>query len=521
MISLICSNAFADTSMTAVEIPKPFRIEDEEVRMGEIKAVVVRLGFSDAPADDTNPVYKTLNDDYLKSLFDGKEGGFNLPYNGFSDYLYKSSYGKLSMEFGCAVDIQLSGVRDSYLSNDGLFYSGYNEELLSELYKKVDVSDYDYNGNKDIDALYIFDMSGDYAPIEYDRYYFRLGTVDRFLDDDLNNHSAVYMSLTNEDLKNEEMVINLLVHETGHMLFDLQDYYMLEEYSYYNRADIGNIMGITGSGDADKGDYDAFSKWAAEWITDENVVAYAMEKGDTGEISLTPYDSDTADGIKLALLKYGDGYIAVDYCGGLNNDNYDTEKRKKGFRFYKIRDSLDIGFVEVEQIYFGFDNYLAAFQRFSDGEKIDINPDGNMIIKIYDIVTGDSPSFKYMITDNKEKEDNEDKPAESIEQTDCTNETESIRDTEDPSDPTTEYTDKKTDDDTLSDSQKTQSETSVKISSYNRHVTKVTGRSAATLPPQTGDKNSWITIAGASAAVLITAVVVKRKRRAIKYFKQP
>ncbi len=51
------------------------------------------------------------------------------------------------------------------------------------------------------------------------------------------------------------------------------------------------------------------------------------------------------------------------------------------------------------------------------------------------------------------------------------------------------------------------------MASGTRPDTKITGQSTITSSPQTGDKNIWLTIAGASAAALGAAVVVNRKKK--------
>ena len=356
------------------------------VNTGDMKALIVRVGFKDYPANESNPNYLAYDDKFLLSLFEGKEGGFGLPYNGLSEYLFNSSYGKLSMSVGSIIDIQLNNTLDSYY-NEVYDYETYEEkginfflcpEFMEKLNEQIMLSDYDKDGDGYVDALYIWDMSGELGGIAAGRYN--------------GYYVAVYLDASR---KYEKDCLDLLIHETGHLLLGAYDYYLLGEGTIADEprgyiSDIGNIYL-----DGMYCDYDGWTKYQGGWLTADNVTTTSLKEGDEGTIFLTPYDSDIDFGKKLAVLyekqsETSRDYIVVDYCGGLNNNQLDTDKRKEGFRFYKCEDN------RVKDITYSYDEEGGMYTLFSDGDETEIEfPETGNKLKIYDIQTGDNPSFKY------------------------------------------------------------------------------------------------------------------------------
>ena len=383
--------------MEEVYIPEPLYID--AVTSGLIKALVVRIGFKDYPINNTNRNYNYYNDEYLKSLFEGKEGGFGTPYNGLSDYLNASSYGKLSISVGNIIDIQMDENIDNYVDDSGFINFFENDEFIKKLHKEIKVSDYDLNSDGCVDALYIWNLGSEISS-EIGGYVWGIfgnGLLSDF----------AFMQTPEEYKANEAFVLDTLIHETGHLLFGFPDYYTFEGYPAEGRADIGNIMGWAGTGEM--GDYDGWSKWKVKWLSKENVTNVRLSNGNTGIISLTPYDSDTAEGKKIALLNYGDGYIAVDYCAGINNNGFETTLRKTGFRFYYIEGNSVKSIyhnndpsLAPEGIYFVPEEELGAYQLLTDNDEIvDLLPENELkTLRIFDIKTGDKPEFSYSFIDN-------------------------------------------------------------------------------------------------------------------------
>ena len=372
---------------------------------GEIKALVVRVGFSDYPADESNYIYNGLSPEYLRSLYEGREGGFGQPYNGLADYLNKASYGKVTMTVGDIIDIQMDGPLEDYCDSEGILRLFDDREFLNNLYAQIDPADYDY----DINALYIWSLGSNSIP--HDHLAFKvnewtrsslLGTISSYT---VMSEPELYLS----EGYPESSVINILAHETGHMI-GAKDYYLLDTYPLAINTDIGNIMGY---GD-EQGDYDAWTKWIQKWLTKDNAIGIVPENGETGRVELTPYDSSTDEGKKIVLFKYDDGYIAADFSGGINNNDLDTDLRTRGFRFYKLdRDT------QITEIY----NYrdgtiidpdmgevLLVHQLFAEGEEIEdlLYDSEGKTFRITDIDTGENPSFVYTYTDNTQGTDAED-----------------------------------------------------------------------------------------------------------------
>ena len=369
---------------------------------GHIKALNIRMGFSDYPANDSNPIYVKYSDNYIKSFFEGKDGGFGLPYNGINQYLEKSSYGNLTMEMGEIIDIQMDNSYKSYFGHvNGITGQGFindflnNEEFRKKLFSKINISDYDSDGDGGIDVIYIWGLIGDsYNGLE------AYNSREEFENNIMRN---IFFEFDADTLMDDKMVLDTIIHEIGHQLIGLGDYYIFNDY-VISGLDIGNIMGFAGYG---HGDYDACSKWKAGWLGYDNVTGIHLTNGDSDNVSLTPYDSDSAEGKKIIFFDYdGDGYIAVDFCGGINNNDFDTDLRKRGFRFYKMEKS---GSSEVEGIYNIYNkeqnNY---YQLFAEGDDIDLLADEEYLsLKISNIQTGDNPSFTYSFTNNTPESETE------------------------------------------------------------------------------------------------------------------
>ena len=499
-----------------------------DVNRGLINALIVRVGFKDYPVNETNPNYLAYSDDFLLSLYEGKDDGFGLPYNGLSDFLYTSSYGKLTMKVGEIIDIQLENTLDSYYNN----YSGelksinfYScQEFIEKLNEQITISDYDANNDGRIDALYIWDISGKSNTVYSGE---RNGVYDD-VKDKFNAYVAFFINEYHR--KYEEYCLRLLIHETGHLLLSATDYYLLENAPpvYEESADIGSIY----LGD-NPCDYDGWTKYSGGWLTADNVSSITFQGDSTGVITLTPYDSDNADGKKLAILHDAPDslkYIVVDYCGGKNNNGLDTNLRKEGFRFYKCAE------VNVtEDIVYGHDNEGRLYQLFNDDDELEIEyPESGNRLKIYDIQTGDNPSFKYEYTiadknDNDNNTSNEERtePSDERIETSTNNIGQqggyiSLEDSKGETE-TKEQTKSDTTKDTSIEFDVKQPET-VNHKSYGNvsKLSSITPQAQGVVTatnkntPQTGDKNNtplWITIAGASAGVLTTAVIARKRKR--------
>lgn len=273
-----------------------------------------------------------------------------------------------------------------------------SKEFMEKLSKQINLSDYDSNGDGNIDALYVWDMSdGNHANADAWK-----ATQYNEVNSKLGGYIALF--LTEFERKYEEYCLYVLIHETGHLLLGATDYYLLGDGTIadtrvYDKADIGNVhLGESYC------DYDGWSKYYGGWLTPDNVLTTTFGGDEEGMISLTPYDSDSDEGNKIAFLYDSLNYekksfILVDYCGGLNNNRLDNDLRKKGFRFYK-----GIGYSlippKILDIAYSYNEDGGVYQLFSDGDEAEIEfPETGNKLKIYDIQTGNNPSFKYSFDD--------------------------------------------------------------------------------------------------------------------------
>ena len=56
------------------------------INSGEIKALAVRLGYSDHPLNDTNKYYSLATEEYIRAAFEGSSSETGLPYGGVKTF---------------------------------------------------------------------------------------------------------------------------------------------------------------------------------------------------------------------------------------------------------------------------------------------------------------------------------------------------------------------------------------------------------------------------------------------------
>ena len=423
---LFYTNAFAAITPNFIKTP---------INTGQIKALVVRVGYKDFPLDGSNEYYTLANDDFIKSIFEGTDNNSDLPYNGARDYIEKSSYGKMSLALGDIVDIQMDNDIDSYIfpyglpENDfddyeiwinnpsyrGPYYVIDSDEFERKLLNTINISDYDSNNDGIIDALYILDTANR-----------------RSLFPGITNfstplhHGNVWIPLyMNRDIKT---LTKTFIHETGHLLLDLPDYYDLNGFDtyHYPNYSVENIMN-TGYGD-----YDAVAKWHMGWLNDDNVIHIFPNNNEIATVSLTPSDSDNDKGKKLVFINLKDyAYIddideelekyyniAVEYISGSNNNHFSNLIKPKGFRFYLLEDydyesGIPSEYSHINRAY-KTGKYDPSFLQHISYQVLDeedtIENLFDLGIDITEINAGDNPSFTYHYT----KKNNIDLPVTDI-----------------------------------------------------------------------------------------------------------
>lgn len=343
------------------------RLQDKIIKEGEYHDPVVGLpsvGTYNALVVPVKFTDTTISSAQLSDL--------NIAFNGTSEqtgwesvktYYQKSSYGKLDLSFDIAgfnldVPYYTAKYNSSYYEKltatdeeSGQQYNNGENVLLHEVLtyyeSRLDLTDYDSNGDKAIDAIYLIYS----APVDYgnDSFYWAYVTWD----EDTASYDgldAYYYLFAGLDFMNESVsgkntnsdyaVINGLkvnastyIHETGHLL-GLDDYY---DYYPYEGSDEG--LGGADMMDATVGDQNVYSKIMLGWLTPEVVVSTktvtVKSSQERGDALLIPLDFDNS---------YFCEYLLVDLysANGLNqlhasaSDTYLYDGASYGVRIYHV-----------------------------------------------------------------------------------------------------------------------------------------------------------------------------------------
>ena len=394
------------------------------INSGEIKALAVRLGYSDHPLNDTNKYYSLATEEYIRAAFEGSSSETGLPYGGVKTFFENSSFGKMSVTLGDIIDIQMDDTLESYIWPHGLPEndSEHTEKLINrpeykgpfsdydeferKLLEKINIEDYDSDHDGIIDALYVLDTS------DHEFAYYGYTNWSYIAPDSSVSQSNVWISLRNSnDLKE---LTNVLIHESGHLLLDLYDYY---DQNGFETDEIRSVDDIMSRG---SGDFDAVAKWHMGWLDENNVTRIYPKDGETGEVFLSPSDSDSDQGKKIAIINFKDSVyieeldiesdiyydIAVEYVSGSNNNDFPGKSAPEGFRFYLIEGTpgeQDI-IADHAQLVRG---YLTGKYEKNLPDRISyrvlneydtIENLFDLGLDITEIRTGDNPSFTYHYT---------------------------------------------------------------------------------------------------------------------------
>ena len=367
---------------------------------GEVDLLIVRLGYKDHPLDDSNPYY--CDDASVKKVIEGAGGGPVVKgkawEGGISGFYSTSSYGKMSLKVRDIIDIQMSGNKEDYISSDDdemlviyrdvisseeyntLFHQKLQEKGYLESYDeetdKMTLNTFDEDGNGMIDAMIM--MPCEYHTMGSSAEWWAFSNVG------INGHTYIPFGSYSEDAN-----FGFLTHELGHLLLGLDDYYVLSGFSDMVTP---NVMS------SGLGDLDAYSKYLVGWLNDENTVNVDITETDNGVISLTPSDSDTDDGKKLALFDYyGLNTVVAEYIEGINNNaSGKYPDPKKGFRFYLTDKN---GKMKESYLSFDIDSPIEEWSQVA-GEGEEINNLFDLGMDIKNIKTGDNASFEFSINND-------------------------------------------------------------------------------------------------------------------------
>lgn len=325
---------------------------------GTYDCLVVPVQFSDTAAITSADLNK------LNLAFNGS--GSDTGWQSVNTYYAASSYGKLNVSFDIA-GYNLAGVNSVYTAqHNSAYYANYNEtvsdgdyqyteygsdalfrEVLAWLEGRIDLTQYDSNGDGCIDAVYlIYSADVDYSADSFywayvtwymgaeqydglDAYYYLFAGFD-FMDEDADSADGFEY---NGKIDGLQINASTYIHETGHLL-GLDDY-----YDYYPNS--GSDEGVGGADmmDYTVGDHSAYSKIMLGWTTPQIVTQ-------NGTFTLSPF-AESGDCLLIMLNfdnSYFSEYLLIDFytATGLNQmhamqpDSLLYGGAQKGVRIYHV-----------------------------------------------------------------------------------------------------------------------------------------------------------------------------------------
>ena len=246
---------------------------------GDVKVLVIPVEFSDRTASSLG---YTL--DRLETAFNGTSG---TKYYSVSEYYFKSSYGKLNLEFDILDSWFKPSNTSSYYKNYTMDYYGSEimagdqvimDEALAYLESRMDLSEYDSDNNGVIDAVVMistieigdddFNWAYRYWNLytDEDGYYYEYDGVSAndYLWASYEFMFETYDSEGNVSYTDKTSIDTYTyIHEFGHVL-GCDDYY---DTAYKNEPMQGcDIM------DSGLGDHNPFTKFNYGWLTTSRVV---------------------------------------------------------------------------------------------------------------------------------------------------------------------------------------------------------------------------------------------------------
>lgn len=358
--------------------------------LGDVKALVVRVGFEDYTLDDG------LSHQEIRDYFTGANPD-EYPYESLGGYYARASFGKFKIYPGQIVDYTAPGKRADYTSK-----SGDKKELalvndaLKAVDETVDLKEYDADGDGYADLVY-FVYSGPDEDWGSSWWPHCKAENTGFLSiDGVGVRKYVLSGATSKQI---------VIHESGHLL-GLPDYYA---YTQGAARDIG----ITDMMNDNFGDHNGFSKWTMGWISEDDIIF--IDKNTKGEtISLSPIDSPDKDGKKLAVIAPDNPrdihseYLLVEYVSGRGNMSRLEmgQSYPEGFRIFHVSAEVDgEGFDYIRSNNYGDSELLITAlgnkEVFIQGDEV--TPYSSPSTELYsgysgftinDFITGEDPSFR-------------------------------------------------------------------------------------------------------------------------------
>jgi M6 family metalloprotease-like protein len=250
---------------------------------GDVKLLVFVIDFPDAPLSTSGV---GLAD--IETAFNGATE--DTAFESLSSFYLKSSFGKLDLD----ADLYTYHAPNStsYYANDYERYytdSDLIYDMLCYYDATIDYSDYDANGDGNIDGIYVVYT----APVSYsygsDLWWAYQDYYVYYQEDWFDGVTPDYFCWSGTDFLLEAgdagVDAHTLIHETGHML-GLDDYYDYDDSDYYNSGGLGGADMM----DYAVGDHGPISKILLGWITPlvvtESMTVDLSAYADSGETIL-------------------------------------------------------------------------------------------------------------------------------------------------------------------------------------------------------------------------------------------
>ena len=357
---------------------------------GSPKVLVIPVQFSDAPAEDG---YHDL--DKLELAFNGS--GNDTDYFSVDEYYYISSYGKLDLEITVLDEWFMPSNTSTYYKEaksddeyeDAIGDQMILDEALAYLESRMDLSEFDSDGNNIIDAVVMvntLDVGEDDFNWAYRYWNYYVDDQGYYYEyDGVSANDYIWMSYSflheSEDFGgnadySDTSVMNTytFIHEFAHVL---------GADDYYDTAYIEHPLGGYDMMDSETADHSAFTKFNYGWITSSRLV------NTTSSVTLTLEDfSKNGDTIIIAnnfsddLGAYQEYYVVVYYTNnGLNSGDYGLFD-EEGIVVYHINAELYTEVYEGETYIdiknnntnssneYGSENNLVEFIKSSSGDYV-------------------------------------------------------------------------------------------------------------------------------------------------------
>ena len=242
---------------------------------GDVKALVFMVEFADMKNTNTQ-----VTVEYMQETFFGAQNkeAVMYPHESLTAFYQRSSYDKLNISGDVYGWYTLSENRSAY-ENDWEGREKLIKELLDAYDEQIDFSDYDADGDGNIDAIYIHYAGGN-TGWGSQWWSYMSSTVTEITYDETDVYRYVFLSDTDSVTA---------IHETGHLL-GLPDYYNAAGLESNNEK--GGI-GICDMMDHNIGDHNIFSKMLLGWVEPYIVT-------DTSEVTLELLSSSEAKAVIVA-----------------------------------------------------------------------------------------------------------------------------------------------------------------------------------------------------------------------------